>query len=94
MSVVTLLAFNKVNISSIQISTLNNFCLPHFLSLLKPKGDCNIKIFIENELPVKSSQIYGLFKCLPQKIGGLVLLLRYAMLDSSDIMITRSTNLE
>ena len=51
------------------------FCSSHFLSVLKPKGDSNIKIFIENEAPIKNNQIHGFVKVppnksLPPKKGG------------------------
>ena len=47
-SVITLPASEEVNVSSIQISTLHNFCSPYFFSASKPKGGSNIKTFIEN----------------------------------------------
>ena len=64
-SVITLLALDKFNVSSVQISTLHNFIfhIIHitqlhitqrhiFFSASKPKGDSNTKTFIENQLPV------------------------------------------
>ena len=49
-SVITIRAFEKVNVSSVQISTLPNFNSPYFLDVWKPKGDSNIKTFIDNLL--------------------------------------------
>ena len=93
-SVIIILALDTVNVSSIQISTVHNFCLSYSFSTLKPKGDSDFKTFIENQLPVKSNEIHGFTKCLPPKMGGLVFLLSCAMLDSRDLSITESTNLE
>ena len=33
------------------------FCLPHFFSALKLRGDSNIKIFAENQPPAQKNQI-------------------------------------
>ena len=62
-NVLSLITFdiNKVNVSSISFSTLHKCVLcAIFFFLWKPKVDSNIKIFIENQLPVKTNQIYGL----------------------------------
>ena len=91
-SVITLPASEEVNVSSVQISTLHNFCSPYFFSASKPKGGSNIKTFIENRLPVKSNQIHGFATCLPPRLGGLVFILSCVMLDSSDLSITYVAN--
>ena len=57
------------------ISSTPMFCLAHFLSALKLKGDSNIKIFAENQPPAKNNQINSFItaramKCLPPKIGS------------------------
>ena len=49
-SVITIRAFDKVNVFSIQNSTLPNFNSPYFLDLWKTKGDSNINTFIDNLL--------------------------------------------
>ena len=46
----------------------------HIFSVSKPKRDSNIKIFVENQQPLKSNQNYVFaqvrsIKCLPPKIG-------------------------
>ena len=60
-----------------------------FFLLQSPKGDSNIKTFIENQLPVKSNQIHEFSIYLAPKIG-LAFLLRCGMLDSSDLSITKA----
>ena len=61
----------------ISVTTLMfpHFKFPHYttsvrqlFSVWKPKGDS--KIFIKNQLPVKSNQIHGFVECLPPKIQG------------------------
>ena len=46
-SVITLLALDNINVSSIQISTLYNFCSLYFFPRPSLK---DIKTFIENQL--------------------------------------------
>ena len=57
-SLITTLAFNKVHVSSIRISTLHTCVLfIIFFSVFKPKGDLSDKIFIENELASNANQL-------------------------------------
>ena len=73
-----------------------------FFSDSKSKVNSYIKIFIENHLPVKSNQIHvsltvRSLKSLPPKIEGKSFtseLSSITLLDSSDLTITRSTNLD
>ena len=73
-SVITPLSFNKVNVSSIQISMLHSWVLSTiFFSTLKPKGEFNINFVFEYQHSVKSNQIrmFGTvvwIKCLPPKM--------------------------
>ena len=55
-SLVTALAFNK-DVSSIRIYTSHTFVISIiFFSVPKPKGDLSDKIFIENQLAIKTNQ--------------------------------------
>ena len=45
-------------------------CSPYFF-VWKPKGDSSIKIFIENQLPVRTSQIHGLMTVFLKKLEGM-----------------------
>ena len=100
-SVSTPLAFDNDNVSLIEIFRSHNW-VPFaifFFSASKLKVNSYIKIFIENQLPVNSNQIHvsvtvRSMKCLPPKIGGRVFFPSYVILDSSDLTITRSSNLE
>ena len=93
-SVIILTILDTVNVSSVQISTLHTFCLSYLFCASKSKGDSDFKAFFENQLPVKRYQIDGFTKYLPPKMGRLVFLLSCVMLDSSNLSITKSTNLE
>ena len=95
LSFITAVVISKFNISSIPMSTFQNCILfPVFLSVSKPRRNSNIKKFIENQLPININQIHGSvmvcsFKFLPPKIGGCIFLPIYAILDSSNLTITR-----
>ena len=56
-SVITPLAFNKDSIFfySDFLITHTEFCSPNFFSVPQPKGDSDIKISTENQLPVTSN---------------------------------------
>ena len=55
-SLITALAFNK-DVSSIRIYTFHTFVISIiFFSVPKPKGDLSDKIFIENQLAIKTNQ--------------------------------------
>ena len=58
-SAIAILAFDKDNVSSIQISTLHTCVLfmTFFFFVSKPKGDLSDKIFIENQLVIKANQL-------------------------------------
>ena len=54
----TALAFNKDNVSAIRFSTLHTYILfIIFYSVSIPKGDLSDKIFIENQLAIKTNQL-------------------------------------
>lgn len=93
-SVIILTILDTVNVSSVQVSTLHAFCLSYLFCASKSNGGSDFKVFIENQLPVKGYQIDGFTKHLPPTMGRLVFLLSCAMLDSSNLLITKSTNLE
>ena len=63
-SLITLLV--NVNVSSIPISTFCTCVLyTTFFAVLKPKEDSSIKIFIENQRPVKTNQTHGFVTICP-----------------------------
>ena len=55
---ITALAFQKDNVSSIRISTLHTCVLfINFFSVSNQKSDLSDKIFIENQLAIKTNQL-------------------------------------
>ena len=87
-------------VSSIRISKLHTCVLSTiFFPASKPKSDLINEIFIENQLAIKTNQSGHGFvtvcpmKYLPLKIGAYIFLPCLAILDSSNLMVKRSSDL-
>ena len=73
-SLITPLVFNKVMLPLFQFPRCITAFWSLFFSLRKLKGDSKIKIFVRNQLPIKTSRIQGsvmgFIKCLLQELDG------------------------
>ena len=90
----------RFEVSSIRISKLHTCVLSTiFFPVSKPKSDLINEIFIENQLAIKTNQSgHGFItvcpmKYLPLKIGAYIFFPRLAILDSSNLMVKRSSDL-